>query len=102
MAKFLYTFHGGSRPESKEEGERVMAAWGAWMQGLGTALADPGGPAGDSKTVTAKGVDDNGGANPVSGHILVEAGSMDAACDMAKGCPILDEGTVEVTEVLSM
>lgn len=102
MARFLYTFHGGKRPESPQEGERVMAEWGAWMQGLGTAIVDPGGPAGNSKTVTAKGVDDDGGANPVSGHTIIEAGSMDAAVDMARGCPILDEGTVEITEVLSM
>ena len=102
MARFLYTFHGGKRPESKEEGERVMAQWRAWMGNLGDAIVDPGGPAGNSKTVTAKGVDDNGGANPVSGHTIVEAGSMAAAVEMARSCPILDEGTVEVTEVLSM
>jgi len=102
MARFLYTFHGGKRPDSKEEGERVMAQWGAWMGGLGDAMVDPGGPAGASKTVTAKGVDDHGGANPVSGYSIVEAGSMEAAVDMAKGCPILDGGNVEVTEILSM
>ncbi len=102
MAKFLYTFHGGKRPETKEEGERVMAAWSAWMGGLGAALADPGGPSGPSMTVTAKGVQNNGGANPVSGYSIVEAASMDEAVAMAKGCPILDDGTVEITEILDM
>lgn len=103
MAKYMFTYHGGKRPESKEEGERVMAAWGAWMGGLGAAMTDGGGPAGPSKTVTRGGVADNGGANPVSGYSMVEAGSMAAAVEMAKGCPILtDNGSVEVTEVLSM
>ncbi len=102
MAKFLYTYHGGKRPETKEEGEAVMAAWGAWMGGLGAAIVDGGGPAGPSRTVTAKGVEEDGGANPVSGHTIVEAESLDAAVAMARGCPILDSGSVEVTEVLSM
>lgn len=102
MAKFLFTYHGGKRPESKEEGERVMAQWGAWMGSLGAAMIDGGGPAGPSTTVTAKGVETNGGANPVSGYSMVEAASMDKAVTMAKGCPILDAGTVEITEVLSM
>ena len=27
---------------------------------------------------------------------------MDAACEMAKGCPHLDHGTIEVAEVMDM
>lgn len=102
MAKFLYTFHGGKRPESREEGERAMAEWSAWMGGLGAALTDPGGPSGPSKTVTIKGVVNNGGPNPVSGYSIVEAASMDEAAAMAQGCPILESGTVEITEIMDM
>jgi hypothetical protein len=102
MAKFMFTYHGGKRPESKEESERVMARWGGWMGGMGAALTDGGGPAGPSTTVTAKGVENNGGANPVSGYSLVEAPSLEEAVNMAKGCPILEDGSVEVTEILSM
>ena len=102
MARFLFTYHGGNKPESQEEMGRVMAAWGAWYEAMGAAVVDSGGPAGNSKTVTAGGVEDNGGANPVSGHTVVEAASIDAAVELAKGCPILDSGTVEVTEVLQM
>ena len=58
---------------------------------------------GPSKTVTPSGVADNGGSNPVSGHSVVEAADIDAAIEMAKGCPILhDDGSVEVAEVLQM
>ena len=49
------------------------------------------------------GVDDNGGANPVSGFTIVSADSMDEAVDMAKGCPIMDDGgSVEVAEMFEM
>ena len=104
MPKFMFIYHGGGRPETPEEGERVMAAWGAWMEGLGAALADPGNPAGMSKTVSVDGVADNGGSNPVSGYTLVNAPDMDAAIEMAKGCPILEGGggTIEIAEAMEM
>ena len=104
MAKFMLIYHGGGRPETPEEGEKVMAAWGAWMQGLGESLIDGGNPAGMSKTVTVSGIEDNGGSNPVSGYSLIDAADMDAALKMAKGCPILNggQGTVEVAEAMEM
>jgi len=104
MPKFMFIYHGGGRPETPEDGERVMAAWGAWMEGMGAALVDPGNPAGMSKTVSADGVTDDGGANPVSGYTLVNAPDMEAAIGMARGCPILDGGggTVEVAEAMEM
>lgn len=104
MPKFMFIYHGGGRPETPEEGEKVMAAWGAWMAGIGEDLIDVGNPAGLSKTVTASGVEHNGGANPVSGYTLVNAADMDAACAIAKGCPILEggNGTVEIAEAMEM
>ncbi len=104
MTKFMFIYHGGGRPETPEEGARVMAAWKAWMQGLGDAIIDGGNPAGMSKTVSTNGVSDDGGANPVSGYTLVDAQDIDAACDMASGCPILEggAGNVEVAEALEM
>lgn len=104
MPKFMYIYHGGGRPETPEEGERVMAAWMKWMEGMGDAIVDGGNPAGMSKTVTVSGVEDNGGSNPVSGYTLVNAADMDAACEMAKGCPILEGGggTIEVAEAMEM
>jgi hypothetical protein len=104
MPKFMYIFHGGQTPATPEEGQKVMAAWTSWLDGIGGNLVDGGNPAGMSKTVTASGVEDNGGANPVSGYTLVNAPDMAAACDMAKGCPILDggKGSIEVAEALEM
>ena len=104
MPKFMFIFHGGGRPETPEEGERVMAAWMQWMGGLGEAIVDGGNPAGMSKTVTASGIEDHGGPNPVSGYTLVNAPDIDAACAMASGCPILEggAGTIEVAEAMEM
>lgn len=102
MPKFVFAYHGGKAPEDPEEGAKVMAAWESWMNGLGDAIVDPGNPVGMSKTVTANGVEDHGGANPLSGYTLVNAANINAAIDMAKGCPILVDGTIEVAEVMEM
>ena len=102
MARYIFAYHGGEMPETPEEGQKVMAAWRSWLEGLGSAVVDGGNPAGMSKTVSAGGVEDGGGSNPISGYSLVEADGIDAACEMAKGCPILDHGTVEVAEAMDM
>lgn len=102
MPKYIFAYHGGKMPESEEEGARVMQAWNDWFTDLGAAIADGGAPVGSSKTVSSSGVADGGGANPLSGYTLVNADSIEAAVEMAKGCPILDHGTVEVAEALPM
>lgn len=103
MPKFIFVYHGGKTPSDPAEQDRVMAAWGAWMGSLGDALVDGGAPVGLSRTVSSTGVADNGGSNPVSGYSMVEAANQDAAAEMAKGCPILDDGgTVEVAEIHQM
>ncbi|MGP8160531.1 MAG: hypothetical protein ACLQGJ_04825 [Candidatus Dormibacteria bacterium] len=100
MAKFLLAYHGGGMPESKEEQEKVMAAWGVWFQETGGAVKDPGNPVAQSRTIAADGsVSHGGGANPVSGYSLLEAENLDAAVAMAKGCPVLQGGaSIEVAE----
>lgn len=104
MAKYLYVYHGGSAPSSKEEGEKLMDAWGKWFGSLGNAVIDGGNPVGASSTVNSNGsVASDGGANPASGYSLIEAGSLDEALEKAKGCPVLASGgSVEVAEAFDM
>lgn len=104
MPQFIFAYHGGSTPETPEEGKKVMAAWRDWMGGMEDALVQPGAPVGMSKTVSGTGVADDGGANPVSGYSVVSAADMDAAIAMAKGCPMVvnGSGSVEVAEVIEM
>jgi len=104
MPQFIFAYHGGSIPETPEEGEKVMAAWNAWMGAMGDALVQPGAPVGMSKTVSGAGVADGGGANPISGYSVIDAADMEAAIAMAKGCPMVVDGSgsVEVAEVHEM
>lgn len=104
MSNYIFAYHGGKMPETPEEGEKIMAKWGAWIGGLGDVMVNPGNPVGMSKTVSAFGVSDDGGSNPISGFSVVKADSMDAALEIAKGCPHLDMdgGNVEVAEMMEM
>ncbi len=104
MPNFVFAYHGGKMPETPEEGAKVMADWQNWFGTIGESIVDPGNPVGLSKTVTAGGVTDDGGANPVSGYSIVSASDMNAAIALAKGCPMVKDGSgnVEVAEVHQM
>lgn len=104
MTKYIYVYHGGTAPDSPEESQKVMAEWMAWFGEMGDAVVDGGNPLGMSKTVSAGGVADDGGANPASGYTIVNAKDMDAAVAMAKGCPMVKSGngSVEVAECMDM
>ncbi|MBT8471704.1 MAG: hypothetical protein KJN99_03805 [Marinicaulis sp.] len=103
MPKFLYVYHGGSKPSTPEEGEKVMAKWMEWIGGNQSSFTDPGNPVGMSKTVSSGKIDDNGGSNPASGYGIVDVADMNAALELAKGCPIHDSGgSVEVAEIMEM
>ena len=104
MAQFIFAYHGGKKPDTPEEGAKVMDAWKSWMGSMGDALIVPGAPVGMSKTVSADGIANDGGSNPLSGYTVVEATDIAAATEMAKGCPMVTEasGSVEVAEILEM
>jgi hypothetical protein len=98
MAKFVLIYRGGGMPESEEEGQKQMAAWGAWFGTLGDAVVDMGNPFGASKSVGGG----NGGST-ATGYSIVSAGSLDDAVGLANGCPILqNNGSVEVYEAMEM
>jgi hypothetical protein len=100
MAKYLFAYHGGGRPQPGTE-QQVMEEWIKWFGELGPAIVDGGQPVGGRKTVGSDGsVSDGGGNNPVTGYSVVEGDSLDAAAEMAKGSPQLKAGgTVEVAEL---
>ena len=102
MPDYIFAYHGGKKPESPEEGAKHMAKWQAWIGGLGDAMVNPGTPLGKSKTVSAGGVADDGGPNPIMGYSVVKADSIDAAVELARGCPFIEMGTIEVAEMMKM
>lgn len=96
MAKYMIVYKGKATDlsdMSQEDMQAVMMQWGAWMEGLGTAMVDMGQPFGSNSSV----VDDGsaGNAADLSGYSILEADSMDAARAMATGHPFLSDAAGE-------
>jgi hypothetical protein len=104
MATYLLAYKDSAgMPEDEEEGKALMAAWGAWFESLGSAVKDPGNPFGPSKTVSEGGSVSDGAASGLTGYTVIEADGIDAAAEMAKGCPITSGGgSIEVYETFEV
>ena len=114
MANFMYLFRTSPtafQSMSPEQMQQAMKKWMDWRNTLeknghikvmGERLDGSGKVVrGVAKTVTDGPYVEVKDA--VQGYILVQAGDIDQAVDLAKGCPILDgDGTVEVRPVASM
>jgi hypothetical protein len=93
MANFLLIYTGGGAATT-EERQKVLPLWGAWMSNLGDKFVDPGNPIGHAKNVSNGGtVHDGSASNPAAtGYSILKADSLNAAAELAKGCPILQSG----------
>lgn len=98
MANYVLVYHGGSMPESPEEGAKVMKAWTDWFGAIADALVDGGNPASRTKRIAANGSVSDDPSGP-SGYSVIKAGSIDEAVAIARGCPVLQGGaSVQVVE----
>ncbi len=94
MANYVLLYTGGSMPATKAEQDQVMKAWEAWFGRLGSALVDGGKPfTGNAKKVEAGGkVSDGAIGTPATGYTVIKADSLNAAAELAKGCPVFQGG----------
>ncbi len=103
MAKYVLAYRGGGMAETEEAQKESMDAWMGWFGTLGAAIVDPGNPFGAAKTVGSDGSMSDGGKAELSGYSVIDADSLAAAADMAKGCPVLASGgSVEVYETIDV
>jgi hypothetical protein len=102
MSDYVFAYYGEPKFDNPQTGAKHMAKWKAWVGGLGDAVINPGAPFGKTKTVSAGGSADDRGSDRLVGYSVVKAESMEAALAMAKRCPHLDHGTIDVAEVMDM
>ena len=63
----------------------------------------PANPFKDTHTVKSDGTATAGSTTTMSGFTIIETDSMEAALEIAKGCPFLDiGGSLEVSELMQM
>jgi hypothetical protein len=78
-----------------------MAAWHAWQAQHAAVLVDAGGPLGKTKRVARDGIADT--KNAMSGYVIVEAESHEAAAKLFENHPhfaILPGESVEIMECM--
>ena len=95
MANFVLLYTGGSAGTSPAEREKVMQAWGGWFGKLGDKIVDAGNPFSDhAKNISNSGAVHHGavGSPPATGYSILKADSLNAAAELAKGCPVLQSG----------
>jgi hypothetical protein len=99
MGKYVYVYYAGADTDAGDN-----EAWGAWFGKLGDKLVDAGNPFAEGGQVVHQGgvmaVQDR----PVTGYSIVKADSLDAALELAKGCPLVasKDGAVGIYEALPM
>jgi hypothetical protein len=111
MKEYLLLLRAGRPMATKTEAENKaeMQAWGIYMSGLG----EKGQLAGGLPLVSGGAVVSAAGttAEPVKsaaegivgGYLVVKAGSLEEAAEIAKSCPhIANEGNIEVREIAPM
>ena len=94
MAKYVLVYSGGGMGANQAEQQAQLQAWGNWFGKLGKALVDGGNPFSDKvKSLSSDGkVKDGPVGQRASGYSIVESGSIDAATELAKDCPVLTSG----------
>jgi hypothetical protein len=94
MANFLLLYTGGAAPTPADR-DKIMQDWGGWFGKLGDKIVDAGNPvAPHAKNLSnGGGVHDGAATNPaVTGYSILKADSLNAATELAKGCPVLNSG----------
>ena len=112
MASFMLIFRGGSsQGDSPEQMQQHMQKWVGWFEGLTRSGAYKGQGAplersgrllrGSRKTVSDGPFAES--KDVVGGYAIIEARDLDAAVEIARGCPAFEkEGAVEVRPVRPM
>ena len=106
MARFLALYMGApdlqpAAPPDEATIGRGMAAWHKWMSDHAAQVVDTGGPLGKTRMASKGGLSDT--RNAVSGYVVVEAPSHDAAVRLFENHPhfaIFPGHSVEVMEVM--
>ena len=111
MKEYLLLLRAGKPMASKTEAEQKaeMQAWGKYMEGLGQkgqlsgGLPLASGGAVVSANSTSSEPVKSAKEGIVGGYLIVKAGSLEQASEIAKACPhIASEGNIEVREIAPM
>lgn len=101
MAKYVLAYRGGSTGETEADQQEAMTQWMNWFGSLGDSVLDAGNPFGPSAGIDSDGTVADGDTSGFTGYSIIDAATLNEACDKAKGCPVLSSGgAIEVYEAV--
>ena len=102
MAQFGFLYLGEPQFDDPDEAKAHQKQWFDYIAGLGDAVVTPGMPMSPATRITADGIEPAPTEGRLTGLTVVEAESMEAAVEMAKTCPFVEVGTVDVVQIFQM
>ena len=99
MERFLVIYRGaaGGTPDAPEHHPE---RWTAWLDSLGSKVADRGSLTHSSVEVPSRLLGPKLSSSSLSGYSIVEAADFNEAVRLAEACPIFDEGgSVEIARL---
>lgn len=101
MQNFMIAYYGGKEPSSKEDGKAQMGKWKNWIESLGDTIINPGTPLPVSKIIISGSVKEDNDPNSMKGFAVIKAENIDAAVEIAKSDPFLENGgTIRVSQMM--
>ena len=101
MSNYILAYYMTTPPSSPEAGAEGRKAFDVWLENLGDAVVNPGTPLGPSKDVTPGGVSDSAPSRMI-GFSVIAADTPEAALEIAKACPFLEMGTIQLAPMMEM
>ncbi|MCV6823846.1 MULTISPECIES: YciI family protein [Halocynthiibacter] len=103
MPRFILAYIPGNAPQpSPDEGAAHRKRYESWIKDNGDAILEPANPFGPSQNISTEGSGESKILKGMMGYTLIEAADMDAATAIAKSCPFLEMGTIDVAPLMSM
>ena len=100
MPNYVVAYQDGRKPETLEETAEFIVRCESWVAKLGEKVVTPPTRLRNSKVIQSDGEVTEPGRERLTGFSVITAESMEDALEIAKQCPHLEIGTVEVAEVI--
>jgi hypothetical protein len=93
MPSYLFVYRS---PQEYQPDPEAQAAWQSWFTELADRIVDPGNPVFGNRFA----IGHDGCETLIRGYSVVSAANIDAAAQLAQGCPLLQRGGgVEIAEL---
>ena len=102
MPQFAFLYLGEPQVDDPGEAKAHQRIWFEYIGSLGDAVVTPGMPMSPATRITTDGIGPAPTEGRLTGLTIVEAEDMDAAVEMAKPCPFVKFGTLDVVQIFEM